>query len=158
MKWIFNLKKYPVTITYCKAVGFARLLSAPNERRIHEQNEEKTGPPASQAKLQFTLQFTSRWKWVVLATASKKTSVQIALIPCHVLQVCFDIVGVGLHPGLCVLFANKKAAGYVCFPSLGHDNGSEKIIKRRNKTTENETKERWNSFIPSYKVPKAFCT
>jgi len=67
-------------------------------------------------------------------------------------------VGVGLHPGLSVLFANKKAAGYVCFPSLDHGNGSEKIIKRRNKTTENETKERWNSFIPSHKVPKAFCT
>ena len=66
---------------------------------------------------------------------------------------CFDIVGVGLesvlHPGLSFPFANKKAAGYVCFPSLGHDNGSEKIIIRRNKTTENETKERLNSFIRS---------
>ena len=62
----------------------------------------------------------------------------------YVLQVVFwENVGVGLeadlHPGFSVLYANKKAAGYVCFPSLGHGNSSEKIIKRRNKTTENET-------------------
>lgn len=131
MKWIFNLKKYPVTITYCKAVGFAcwaRRMSGESTSKMRRKQDRRL------RKLSFNSHYNSlhaEIEWFLPQLLKKH---QYKLPSSHVLQVCFDIVGVGLHPGLSVLFANKKAAGYVCFPSLGHDNGSEKIIKRRNKT------------------------
>ena len=155
MKWIFNLKKCPVTITNCKAGGFAfwaRRMSGESTSKMRRKQDRRL------RKLSFNSHYNSLHaenEWFLPQLLKKH---QYILPSSHVLQVCFDIVSVGLHPGLSVLFANKKAAGYVCFPSLGHDNGSEKIIKRRNKTTKNETKEQWNSFTPSHKVPTAFCT